>query len=86
MPNHVHAIVQFRTEAGKSIIGQSWTRFTARQINPLIGASGAFWQPEPFDHAIRSDEQFQYLQKYVANNPAKAKLRDGEFQLWQRPE
>ena len=86
MPNHVHAIVQFRTESGKSIVGQSWMRYTARLINPLIGESGAFWQPEPFDHVIRSAEQFVYLQKYVANNPAKAKLRTGEFLLWQREE
>ena len=86
MPNHVHAIVQFRTNYGKSIVGQSWMRYTARMINPLIGESGAFWQPEPFDHVIRSAEQFVYLQRYVANNPSKAKLRAGEFLLWQRAE
>ena len=86
MPNHVHAIVQFRSESGKSIVGQSWMRYTARRINAVIGESGAFWQPEPFDHVIRSAEQFVYLQKYVANNPTKAKLRVGEFLLWQRPE
>ena len=86
MPNHVHAIVQFRTDSGKSIVGQSWMRYTARKINPLIGESGAFWAPEPFDHVIRSAEQFVYLQNYVANNPSKAKLREGEFLLWQRTE
>ena len=86
MPNHVHAIVQFRTQSGKSIVGQSWMRYTGRRINPQIGETGAFWQSEPFDHVIRSAEQFVYLQKYIANNPAKAKLRSGEFLLWQRPE
>ncbi len=86
MPNHVHAIVQFRTDGGKSIIGQSWMRYSARLINPLIGESGAFWQPEPFDHAIRSAEQFGYLQSYLANNPRNAKLSHGEFLLWQRKE
>jgi REP element-mobilizing transposase RayT len=86
MPNHVHAIVQFRADSGKSIVGQSWMRYSARMINPRIGESGAFWQAEPFDHVIRSAEQFVYLQKYVGNNPAKSKLRTGEFHFWKRTE
>jgi putative transposase len=86
MPNHIHAIVQFRDDSGKAIVGQSWMRYTARLINPKIGESGAFWQAEPFDHIIRSAEQFAYLQNYVASNPAKANLHSGEYLFWQREE
>jgi REP element-mobilizing transposase RayT len=85
MPNHVHAIVQFRTGASLQTVGQSWMRFTARRINALIDRSGPFWQPEPFDHIIRSSGQFEYLQGYVAQNPKKAKLKPGEFLYWERP-
>ena len=60
-------------------------RYTAREINAKSGAEGEFWQPEPFDHIIRSAAQFDYLQGYVAANPAKANLRDGEFLFWERP-
>ncbi len=84
MPNHVHVIVQFRSEHGKSLVGQSWMRYSARRINPLINAKGAFWQPEPFDHIIRNAEQFRSLQDYIANNPMKAKLSPGEFLIWKR--
>jgi REP element-mobilizing transposase RayT len=84
MPNHVHAIVQFRNGFDLSVVGQSWMRYSARLINRRIGESGAFWQPEPFDHIVRSAEQFHWLQNYVADNPQKAKLRDGEFVLWTR--
>ena len=84
MPNHVHAIVQFRGDNGKSIVGQSWMRYTARLINPKIGESGAFWAPEPFDHIIRSTEQFVYLRNYVASNPFKANLQSGEYLFWRR--
>ena len=84
MPNHVHAIVQFRTGFDFSIIGQSWMRYSARMINQLLGASGAFWQPEPFDHLIRSAEQFVYLQNYIASNPRKSKLSIDEFLFWKR--
>ena len=84
MPNHAHAIVQFRVGFDLSVVGQSWMRFWARNINRLLGESGALWQPEPFDHIIRSDRQFEYLQEYTLDNPRKANLRENEFLYWQR--
>ncbi len=45
----------------------------------LIKEAGAFWQPEPFDHIIRSSEQFLYLEDYIADNPRKANLKEGEY-------
>ena len=74
MPNHVHVLAQFHKDSSLSIVGQSWMRYTARQINALLEESGAFWQPEPFDHLVRSSEQFRYLQQYIANNPRQARL------------
>ena len=79
MPNHVHVIVQFRMGGSLSVVSQSWMRYTARQINAATSASGEFWQPAPFDHIIRSPEQFEYLQQYIFENPKKANLRKGEF-------
>ncbi len=84
MPNHVHAIVQFREGYDFDTIGQSWMRFTARVINKQIGRTGVLWQPEPFDHIIRRTEQFCYLRRYIADNPKKASLRDGEYIYWKR--
>lgn len=84
MPNHVHAIVQFRSGANLKTVSQSWMRYTARKINAAAGNSGTFWQSEPFDHLIRSPEQFEYLQKYIFENPTKANLRSGEFLYWAR--
>jgi REP element-mobilizing transposase RayT len=74
MPNHVHAIVQFRPGAGWKLSVKSWMRFTARRINEKTGQSGPFWQPEPFDHIIRGDEEFCYLHDYIANNPINPNL------------
>lgn len=84
MPNHVHALVQFRKHVSPSLIGQSWMRYTARKINKALGTKGNFWQPEPFDHIVRNENQFAYLQGYIADNPRKASLRDGEFLYWER--
>jgi REP element-mobilizing transposase RayT len=84
MPNHVHVIAQFRANTSLKIVSQSWMRYSAREINKELGTSGAFWQPEPFDHIIRNLKQFEYLQHYVADNARKAGLRDGEFLYWQQ--
>ena len=84
MPNHVHAIVQFRDGGKLGTVSQCRMRYTAREINAATGGSGAFWQPEPFDHIIRGPEQFEYLQQYVADNPREANLSAGEFLYWER--
>ncbi len=84
MPNHAHAIVQFRDGFDLATVSQSWMRFTARTIHQKLQRQGVFWQPEPFDHIIRSPEQFEYLQAYIEANPKKARLRSGEYYLWKR--
>ena len=84
MPNHVHAIVQFKNGYDQSLVTQSWMRFSAREINKLLGRKGQFWQGEPFDHVIRNDNQFTYLQKYIKDNPTKSNLQSGEFIYWTR--
>jgi putative transposase len=84
MPNHVHLLVQFRPPTTLRRQTASWLRYSARRINEQSGYSGPFWQPEPFDHLIRSGEQFVYLRNYVRENPEKASLRAGEFLYWSR--
>jgi putative transposase len=82
MPNHVHVLVQFRPLVTLSTQTESWLRYTARRINERLGRRGAFWQSEPFDHLVRSGDQFEYLQRYIAGNPQKANLRTGEYLYW----
>lgn len=69
MPNHVHLIVCLLGETQIESQCTSWKRFSARQINQRIGASGRFWQEESFDHLIRSPDQLEAVQRYIANNP-----------------
>ena len=83
MPNHVHLIAQFAKEYPLRKQSAGWLRYSARKINEILGRRGPFWQAEPFDHLIRSPSQFQYLRRYVADNPAKAKLRASESSVVQ---
>ena len=75
MPNHVHVIFWPFPNHTVSEIVQSWKRFTAREANKILGRTGEpFWQPEPYDHWIRNDEEHARCCRYVLNNPVKARL------------
>lgn len=82
MPNHVHALVQMRAETDLRKQCTSWMRFSARKINAMLQRQGEFWQPEPFDHVVRNERQFEYLQTYIVNNPKRANLEEQEYCLW----
>ena len=84
MPNHVHLLVQMRAGLVLRKQCESWTRYSGREINRQLGRSGEFWQSEPFDHVVRSLAQFEYLRRYIVENPVKARLGAGESLLWIR--
>ena len=84
MPNHAHALVQFRD--GFTFVDQceGWLKFTATKINRVLRRKWHFWKSEPFDHLVRSVEQFQYLRWYIQNNGPRAKLNATEYRYWNR--
>jgi type I restriction enzyme R subunit len=79
MPNHVHLLAVFGTAEILKDQCDSWLHYTAFKINKSIGTKGRFWQQEPFDHLVRSPEQYEYLRQYIADNPRKAGLPPGEY-------
>jgi len=75
MPNHVHLILWPMPNHTLSEILRSRKRRTAREANTILGRTGqSFWQPVSFDHWIRNDEEKARIQRYIRNNPVKAKL------------
>ena len=83
MPNHVHVLIQMRTGFDLRKQFREIQRYSARQINKLIGRSGELWQGEPFDHVVRSAKQFVYLQNYIRENPTKGNVPEGEYLFWE---
>jgi type I restriction enzyme R subunit len=79
MPNHVHLLAAFATADTMRSQCDSWLHYTAAQINRLIGEKVKFWQQEPFDHLVRNLEQYEYLRRYIADNPRKAGLKLDEY-------
>ncbi len=79
MPNHVHLLAAFASEETMKKQCDSWLHFTAFKINSQLSERGRFWQQEPFDHLVRSLDQYEYLRRYIKENPTKAKLKKGEY-------
>ena len=74
MPNHVHLMAVFTDKASMLKQCTGWMHYTARQINQSLGRRGALWQTDPFDHLVRSGDQYDYLRGYIRDNPRKAGL------------
>ncbi len=79
MPNHIHLLAAFPTADAMRAQCDSWLHYTAVQINRATGEAGKFWQQEPFDHLVRSPEQYGHLRAYIADNPRTAGLAPGEY-------
>jgi putative transposase len=79
MPNHVHLLAVFPNVEAMKAQCDSWLHYTALRINQSIGERGKFWQREPFDHLVRSVKQYEYLKRYIAENPREAGLVTGEY-------
>ncbi len=84
MPNHVHVLVGGLAREAMLAQVKEWKRWTARQINTTLGQRGRFWQDESFDHLVRNEAAFMKFRRYIAENPAKAGLKDADFSFWQR--
>ena len=83
MPNHVHALFVLHEPWAIGEILHSWKGFTARQINILLQRTGTLWMRDYFDRLIRDRDHLINCVRYLRRNPIKARLRPGEYLLWE---
>ena len=82
MPNHVHLACQpFENWEIEDLL-QSWKGFTSREMAKVTGEPGQLWQHDNWNRIIRDKEHWQRVMRYIARNPEKAKLHDGESTVW----
>ncbi len=82
MPNHVHILIRPLGIKKLEDIMHSIKRFSARQINLLVGRRGAFWMKEYFDRLVRSEEDYKRYYNYILSNPKY--LPSGSFTVYVR--
>jgi len=83
MPNHVHTLFELSPNHHLSALIQSWKRYSANRINAARKTRGALWQRDYFDRLIRHREHYERTIRYIRRNPAKARLSEGQFLLFE---
>ncbi|HWA86961.1 MAG TPA: transposase [Opitutus sp.] len=72
MPDHVHFFARPARDA-KSCAQwmKTWKSVSARRITAALGLSPPIWQPDYFDHFVRSAEAYSEKWDYVWHNPVR---------------
>lgn len=81
MPNHVHLLLEPLNGQPLSGLLKGIKGSSARGINRILGREGRVWQDESYDHIVRSEAQYRYLLRYIADNPTRAGLRSDQYWL-----
>ena len=95
MPDHVHMIFtplvnqQAMEVYSLAEIMDAAKGSSAHKINKVLGRKGRVWQPESFDHVLRSSENLDAKIIYVLENPVRAGLVDQWTEylwIWKKPD
>lgn len=75
MPDHVHFFARAYPGA-KPLAGfvRDWKKWTSRQVSASLPVATPVWQPEYFDHVLRSAASYAEKWQYVFANPVRAGL------------
>ena len=75
MPDHVHffAFNDHEKRALRDLVGK-WKEWTAKTSRHRLAFPTPLWQPEFFDHVLRSAESYEEKWNYVRENPVRAGL------------
>jgi REP element-mobilizing transposase RayT len=76
MPNHVHVTVKLFPGQELARVVKAWKNFSAKAANHALGRKGQFWQREYYDRLIRNGDELDRAIRYIAENPAKAGLKN----------
>lgn len=76
MPDHVHFFASALIDESKGLsqVMAKWKEWTAKRFLRQTDAKPPLWQPEFFDHLLRSDESRSQKWDYVWANPVRAGL------------
>jgi len=83
MPNHAHALFVQNAAWPLEKVLRSWKSFASRKINSLLHREGSLWQRDYFDRLVRDERHFANCVRYIRRNPAKARLHNGEYILYE---
>ena len=75
MPDHVHVFLAAELDAKPLTVAMGrWKEWTAKRLAAKAGVPSPLWQPEFFDHVLRSNESAAKKWAYVRENPVRTGL------------
>jgi putative transposase len=74
MPDHFHMTICLMPREDLSKVFEDGGKFTARELNKLLGRSGQFWQEGFYDRRCRNEAELHDLSLYIEHNPVRAGL------------
>ena len=74
MPDHFHLVFCLMPAENLSKLMEDTGKFTARELNKLLGTKGQLWQEGFQDHRCRNEEELHDLCLYIEHNPVRANL------------
>jgi len=75
MPDHVHFFCRPQPQAVRlSSFMRAWKSWSAKSVLRALGRPAPLWQPEFFDHVLRSEPSYLEKWEYVRQNPVRAGL------------
>lgn len=83
MPNHAHMLVSLAEGVTLDDSLKAWKGVSARAVNVVLNRDGTLWQENYFDRLIRDPKHFFNTARYIRRNPVIARLKPGEFLLWE---
>jgi putative transposase len=72
MPDHLHALLQLRSEESLSLVVNRLKTVIARGVNRHLKRSGPVWQRAFHDHVLRAEEELATVGRYIICNPLRA--------------
>jgi REP element-mobilizing transposase RayT len=74
MLDHFHMTICLMPGEDLSKVFEDSGKFTARELNRLLGRQGQFWQEGFHDHRCRDEAELHDLSQYIEHNPIRAGL------------
>ena len=83
MPNHAHLLFSLFSGQTLQKTLKAWKGVSSREVNAISNTRGSLWQTDYFDRMVRDAQHFWRCARYIRRNPEKAKLKPGEFLLYE---
>ena len=80
MPNHVHLLIEMPNNNSVTKLVGDVKKYTASEINKLLGRTGMLWQRECYDRIVRSVRHYMKAAQYIVRNPRCC--RSSEYTLY----